>query len=250
LIDRDSMLFWFPTVEELDISKPRTEIVEVGDNFDMIKCIDEGDFPDGLLDGLLEGAKNIGYPLFLRTDQLSGKHRWEKTCYVTSEDVLPNHVYELIEESAMAGFFGLPVKAFAFREFHTLDWRFKAFGGMPVARERRYFIKDGKVLCHHPYWVQGAIDQWWGKVDLPKDWRLTLGELNREDPDEIDALTSYCKAIMEELEGYWSVDFAMEKQGRWFLIDMATGLKSYHPSDCPHCPESQRKLMRHYEGID
>jgi hypothetical protein len=36
--------------------------------------------------------------------------------------------------------------------------------------------------------------------------------------------------------GYWSVDFARTRAGRWVLIDAARGEVSWHPDGCPHNP--------------
>ena len=36
------------------------------------------------------------------------------------------------------------------------------------------------------------------------------------------------------MKGYWSVDYWKAKDGRWILIDMAEGEKSWHPSKCKY----------------
>jgi len=45
-----------------------------------------------------------------------------------------------------------PPAAFMVREFLDLDASFKAFGGLPIAREWRIFASPEKVICYHPYW--------------------------------------------------------------------------------------------------
>jgi len=57
--------------------------------------------------------------------------------------------------------------------------------------------------------------------------------LNTETEEEVKLLTSYAKMVAEQFKGYWSIDFCKAKDGRWILIDMATGQKSWHP-DCPN----------------
>jgi len=56
-----------------------------------------------------------------------------------------------------------------------------------------------------------------------------LKELNTETTDEIEILTGYAEMVARVLDGYWSVDFAYGKNGKWYLIDMATGEHSWHP---------------------
>ena len=228
---KNSLLYWFPKIRTLDIPVPRTKWVTVNENLAQYVYSNKG-FPAKLKRRLKNCGRTVGYPLFLRTDLLSGKHNWEQTCYVKSEDELIQHVYALIEESACAGVLGLDIRAFVFREFIELDWKFKAFRGLPISRERRYFIKDGKVLCHHPYWIEDAIARGWHKYPLPANWREILKQLNVETPEEVQVLTEYAEKVAKTVDGYWSIDFAYSKSGKWYLIDMARGLASWHPK-CP-----------------
>jgi hypothetical protein len=100
---------------------------------------------------------------------------------------------------------------------------------MPVNPERRYFINDGKVLCHHPYWIQAAIT----KPSI-ENWQEVLAEINTETTEEVQLLSGYAELIAKELPGFWSIDFCKAKNGQWYLIDMATGEHSWHPEDCPY----------------
>jgi len=227
---QNSLLYWFPKICNLNIPVPRTEWVLV--EGDLLQYLySEKELPRELRNELIACGRKIGYPLFLRTDNLSGKHDWERTCYVQTENDLVEHVYALIETSACADIIGLDINAFVFREFLQLDWKFKAFEGMPVARERRYFIKDGKVLCHHPYWIEDAIAKGWHKYPLPNNWKKVLKELNKETRREVKTLTDCAAKVAKVMGGFWSVDFACSKSGKWYLIDMARGEASWHP-DC------------------
>ena len=44
-------------------------------------------------------------------------------------------------------------------------------------------------------------------------------------------LKSMAEKVAKVLKGNWSVDFACDVSGAWWLIDMATALHSWHP-DC------------------
>lgn len=241
--ERNSLLFWYPKIPP-DIPMPITKWVE---------------FPTEVGRGLLEPtaesieafepflqqiktiAKEIGYPVFIRTDMASGKHDWENCALVIKEKDLLSHIIATIEFNEMVGVVGLNYKAIVVRAFLELDWRFKAFhGNLPISRERRYFVRDGKVLCRHPYWCYSAIQQA-HKDDgkkllntylphrLPYKWQEMLADLNTETEDEIKLLTSYAEKVAGVISGFWSVDFACSREGTWCLIDMALGEASEHP---------------------
>lgn len=222
----------------------------------MYSYLDGEPLPKGMMEGLKRAAEEMVFPFFLKTDLVSGKHSWEKTCYVQELTELPRHIFRLIETSAMVDIAGLPIKAFVFRELLDLDWRFKAFNGrMPVAKERRYFIRDGKYECYHPYWSEETIAQWYdGRIEAarlygqdeekvvghtPKNWRILLRELNTVDTQERIRLLRYSKLVGEVIKGYWSIDYAQARDGKWYLIDMGLGDASEHPP----CPYNKRKVL-------
>ena len=108
----------------------------------------------------------------MRTDEFSGKHSWKNTCFVEKEEDLRQHIKDLFEDSFMADFIGLPIRALVFRKYLQMDTMFKAFHGeMPVNPEIRYFIKDHEVVCWHWYWVMEAIEKGTDPDKLPKDWK-------------------------------------------------------------------------------
>jgi len=153
-----SLLVWYPKVKDV-LPCPKTVIVELTDDeiSSLVGMLDGIPPSPWLVDRLDAAAREIGYPLFLRSDQGSGKHEWKDTCYVPFEGALLKHVAQLVAWHEMAGILGLSFRALVFREFLTLDAPFTAFNDMPVARERRYFVRDGKAVCWHPYWAEQAV---------------------------------------------------------------------------------------------
>ena len=117
-----------------------------------------------------------------------------------------------------------------------MDSKFTAFyGEMPVNPERRYFIKDGKIQCHHPYWIEEAIEKGTDSKKLPNNWKKVLKEINTETKEEIKLLSKYTNQIAKVFpKGYWSIDFCKAKDGEWILIDMATGGSSWHDDKCKY----------------
>jgi len=226
-VNRNSLMYWFPLIKDLDIPMPKTVTTFINRDY-MVQVLDgKKDWTKEFEDSVKSLAWAISYPLFLRTDMASGKHGWRTTCYVESEDELLSHIAGVLDCNETNIFMGMdPYEALVFREFIPLDSRFTAFQGLPIAKERRYFVKDGEVLCHHPYWVEDAVER--GRPKEEK-WRSLLAEINKEQEAEVALLTSYSKEVSEVLDGYWSIDFAKAKTGRWFLIDCALGNRSWHP---------------------
>lgn len=236
--DKTSLLYWYPKVSDLGILTPKTKIVPLLDKERKEYLFGEDDgFNTGRLEKEIKKVikKELKLPVFMRTDYYSGKHNWDRTCYIDTLDKVHKNLFELVVESKMADIMGpgLPINAIIMREFISMDSRFTAFFGMPVNPERRYFIRDGKSLCHHPYWVKDAIRENASKL-LPENWESIVDEINSESEEEIKVLTGYSQKVADVLDGFWSVDFCKAKDGRWILIDCAEGAKSWHPRDCKY----------------
>lgn len=233
-IDPNSMTLWFPKIENLDIPQPKTLFVPLTPT-ELGRLYKEA-LPNSVVDKVREKCKEIGYPVFVRTDLSSGKHQWDRSCFIESDAKLSDNLYEIQEFNVCVE---LSFVCFVVREYIPMDERFKAFGGMPVNPERRYFVRNGKVVCHHPYWVEDAIgsDSRMPSVD---NWRELTKEVNTETPDEVYLLTQYAETVSALFPGYWSVDFCKAKDGRWILIDMALGEASWHERTCKWKPSEIR----------
>jgi len=219
-----SMDYWFPKTKDLPIPQPRTEVALKEGTVSWMEFLDTPKIFDGQVEHLRSKAKELGYPLFVRTDQSSAKHSYINTCKVESEDRLMRNIYCLIEENIMCD---LNIQTLYFRDFIELDSVFTAFNKIPIAPERRYFVKDGEILCHHPYWPEDAI-----KDPDHEDWESRLRGINFEETCEVILLKRYATIISMAVPGCWSVDFAKAKNGVWYFIDMADARLSWHPKDC------------------
>lgn len=239
-----SMQYWYPRIRDLKIPQPKTKIYKLTEQ--ELKTFHNEQFPGTLIENIQPIISEFSYPLFVRTDFASGKHGWEDTCFIESEEKLVRNILEIVVENLIADLFGFPFEALVFREYIPLEAGFKAFyGNMPVAKERRYFINNKQIQCHHPYWPKEAI-----RTPNKKEWEEILATQNEETEDEIKLLSNYCLMVSEVLDGYWSIDFAYGQDKKWYLIDLAVGEESFHWLDCEFCPEEMRKQYQRINEQD
>ena len=243
---QNSMFYWYPKIKDLDIPQPKTEMYKFTKQ--EFKDIQNERTPKTLLENCKPIAKKIGFPLFMRTDNSSCKHRWLKTCYVPDIDSLEYHFFELLSTSAMQGWMSYNDTGLSFREFLELDYgyygdtKFTAFyGEFPVNKERRYFIKDGGIQCHHPYWYPNAIRN--SNIESPNK-EMILEQINSENKMEIELLSKYALEVASVFSDYWSVDFAKGLNEKWYLIDMARGENSFHWLECKYCSKDMKEQYR------
>lgn len=183
---------------------------------------------DKLVQEIAEARNNFGGYAFLRTGQTSYKHEWKKTCYLTPESDIADHVARLIDFSMMVG---LPCQSWAVREMIATTPITTAFDGdMPIAREIRLFVEDGKLTCAHPYWPEEAFRQGMNTDDKVTDEQIKeLAEM----PD-MTVLTKMAEHVSQSFMYAWSIDFLQDTEGKWWLTDMALAKTSYHWPDCPN----------------
>lgn len=238
------MAYWLPKIRGLKIPMPNTILIPASFSEDG-NCLS-----DETHKRVEATADHMGYPVFIKTDLSAGKHGYAETCYVPTKETLHFNLERLRDDNFCTDCMFTHI---AVRRFLDLAWQFKAFRDLPIAPERRYFINEGKVCCHHPYWPLSAIEFF--NIEFPTDKKLNfeeahelrkqlvkqrkeetlplLREMNVEHPQEINILTDYSEMVGQILPEYWSVDYALGRDGKWYLIDMAEGEKSYHDDNCP-----------------
>ena len=223
MLDKNDLKYWFTKIKASGVPTPKTIIVEAP--ADLIDILD-GDAKVTTYDlfhrHLASAMIEIGLPCFLRTGHTSNKHSWRDSCFVEDISILDHHVMWLTEFSALADIAGLPVSTWAVRELLPTEPAFHAFlGELPITKERRYFINNGKITHKQPYWPPEAIKH--PSTDI---WRPLLDELNRETKEEAEELERLTLQVAKHFHGYWSVDWLWTKRG-WVLIDMAQGKRSF-----------------------
>lgn len=222
-MNKNCISHWLPRLRKTGVKTPNTLLVMTA--VELLR-LDDGETPEGFAEFISElkaAGRAVGFPAFLRTGHTSGKHEWKDTCFWSDPEKIASHVYSIMVYSEMTQVWGLPLDVWAVREFLKTDPAFRAFSGrMPITRERRYFIRDGKVEFHHPYWPPDAIR---GHADDP-DWELKLEALNVETPEEVERLTNLSETVGREFKGYWSLDWLFS-EGQWWCTDMAMGDRSF-----------------------
>jgi hypothetical protein len=226
----NDLAHWFPILVDgidrynLDIKVPETHIIET--DVDLIFLVEpDGREIKGLKEFLLKiesAADKVGYPFFLRTGLISGKHSWRYTCHVPDKESILKHVIALVEESEMAGIIGVPYNTWAVRKMLRVTPVFYAFQGLPVTSERRFFIKDDEVKYNIPYWPEMAI-----RKPSKENWKDLLKEVNAISEEDEKLLSDYCYGLARYIfNEAWSVDWLKTDDG-WYLIDMALAERSW-----------------------
>lgn len=226
--NRNRLSWWFPKIPK-DILVPKTVIIPYeAQSFDgEWKNISE------LCQLITNAGDLLGWPLFLRTDYLSDKHNWKNTCYVPKQESVFDNICALDEMSMMADIHGFPQDMWIARKMIPTTPAFYAFHGeMPIVKERRYFVQDDKVVCHHPYWPTQAFLMGDLACEYPR-WEKLLDEMNVESDSEITLLSGLSSRVGAAIGGSWSIDWLWsEPEGKWYLTDMAEADVSYHWPEC------------------
>ncbi|UYP43946.1 hypothetical protein NEF87_000231 [Candidatus Lokiarchaeum ossiferum] len=255
-MNKNSALFWLPRIQEFkDILIPLTKIIEIDESDGLLLLSGmDSTFKEIYEKKIEQALESFKFPIFIKTDDVAGKHDWKDTCYVEHKEDLYNHIKKLIYYAKKSR---VEFHAILLREFLHLESPFNFFdGNMPVAKERRYFIKDGHVICHHPYWDEEVFFDTFNQDDkrssiflenrsnkkekfqrkYPEEVRdriiRQLREINTESEDEILKLSKIAAKVSTLIDGLWSVDFACDKSGKWYLLDMALAKHSWHPTTC------------------
>jgi len=238
--NRNCLSYWYPRLRAAGLPLPATMIVRT--EVPLIELCD-GQAPDGFdafLQALHAAADGLGgYPVFLRTGQGSGKHDWKRTCFVQAAEELPAHVAALVEWSESVDFLGLPWNVWAVRQFLRLPAPFTAFGGMPVAPEWRFFVRDGQVVCRHFYWPADSIQHWRGEPELPANWQAMLEDMQQVRAADAALLQRIAERAGAALGGAWSIDLCRDRDGTYWLTDCAEAARSFHWPGCPQAASFQ-----------
>ncbi len=242
-MNRNCLSYWFPKLQAAGLPVPKTEILMMPDEHAKIiwslfdgKCTPEqAESLKPFEASVADACDRMGYPCFLRTGHFSGKHNWKNTCFVPDRACVGHRIYNLCEMSEMVGMFGeLPWRIWCVREF--LPTRpiatLQRYGDMPLVREVRAFVRGGEILCVHPYWPAGAIEE--GFREPPENLASIIAMANcvdrLDDAAELNQILSLAAHVFSD-DGAWSVDVLWTELGL-YVTDMAEADRSFHWPDC------------------
>ncbi len=238
-MNQNSALIWLPAIQSAGLPTPRTIVVPYCHR----DCIGIFDGP-GAEDSAVEAFRKvvtdvsaavaeIGPPAFVRTDLSSAKHAG-RSAWLAHEEIAQT-VHRLIEDNEMKFWLERDgPQAILVRQFLRLPAPFTGFNGLPISREWRYFADGDRVICQHPYWPHDAFEEWGPDETAPKNWRDLLTAMH-EPPagEEAQLLKEMAICAARSCGGAaWSVDFAQDGDGKWWLLDMARMECSWHWPDC------------------
>jgi len=240
-LNPNSALYWYPATETIaqeydGLQVPETQVVE----FDFMDCLGvlDGERPAALpTEDLAAAVDAVGDRAFIRTDLTSAKHSGLRAIQATTPTDAERVASWLIGSAAQKSMFPA---AFLIREWVDIESQFTAFDGLPIGVEYRVFSTPDEHLCTHYYWPEESLED----ADPSSSMWRTL----RKDIEAVRTppwLGAAARGVafeadfqhgIDDPERAWSVDFARDIDGGWWLIDMALADESWHPA-CEHAEE-------------
>jgi hypothetical protein len=247
----NSALYWFPPLEKSGLPVPETVFVEADFRL-LVEALEPKEASAEAINARLRVHSQIEDTLtskgpfaFLRSDLSSAKHNGPRAYRIgtrpgTADDNdIFESIAETVEDNEMKFWLAEAYpKAFMVRQWLSLKHSFTAFGmgraGHPIAREFRVFMNSrmGERKIYF-YWPHNAIE---GHHPSDKRWKELLAEmgpLTNAEYHYLFGMATAAVAALQESEhkdvNDWSVDFAQDIRGQWWLIDMALARDSWRP---------------------
>ena len=233
-LNPNSALYWLPATRDVaanyaEVHVPQTEIIR----FDFMESLGvlEGERPEALPYSKLEAAaRDLGWPAFLRTDLSSAKDEGMSAIRVTGPDSVPGVVSRLMHDTAEKT---MRPAAFLVREWIDIESTFEAFGGLPIGVEFRVTATPDRHLCTHYYWPQEKIRKASVPANVVESRQSDLAAAPRPPwlgaAAQTAAAAANARGGVDDPQRAWSVDFARDETGDWWLIDMALATDAWHP---------------------
>ncbi len=236
---RNSALIWEPAVKAAGLPSPPTIMVPY-DHMEIAGAMEDNQpcpaFPM-LCEVVDAAAREIGYPVFIRTDLSSAKHSGSCAWSAGDGRDISCALSRTIEDNEMKFWMSRErPQAIMIRKLLALPASFSAFRGLPISQEWRFFADADEVICAHPYWPEEALER---HVDGDvSGWREDLAVAHAEPLEMAELRLMAVRAAVACGGGRWSVDFARDHQGKWWLLDMAVMADSWHWPGCPNAAVS------------
>lgn len=221
---------WLPALDRKVVNIPRTVFVNASRENLFNFMEDEEDLH--CFQNLKDAGDIVGWPFFLRTNMASAKHCGPVAFKVESEDDIRRAAGLTFQDNVIKSI-DLNFDSFMVRSWLDLEHAFTAFDGLPISAEWRVLCDGYSISKDGFYWPKDAIkdadvEDWEDKLDQFR--AVTFAAFTESGCYEKAAQS--VQAVNKRLgTNYmeWSVDFAMDKNKKWWLIDMAPAAVSWRP---------------------
>lgn len=224
-IDRTSARYWLAPLQDAGLPIPATALVDF-DHYSLLGCLEPGGdeaYLAAVAERIRVACETIGYPVFLRNDLTSAKHDGPGSYRIGDAGDITSVLLANVEDAELKLFpYGPAPSMFLVRAWIDVLAGFTAFGGLPIGCEWRLFANPEGVSCVHAYWPEDAI-----VAPDHSDYRSLLHKMQAITPVERVYVDTAKAAVI--LDGDFSVDWALDVSGNWWLIDVAVASESWHP---------------------
>ncbi|MBL4648883.1 MAG: ATP-grasp domain-containing protein [Aureispira sp.] len=166
-----------------------------------------------------EGLKSFGNQAIIVKDYVkSQKHYWKEACFIPDASDLENVekiTRRFIELQDVDFNIGLVYRAFVALE-HLAE---HSVSGMPLTKEFRILVKEGKVIQAFNYWDEG-------------------------DYEAISPNLKFLDSVIPSIKSnFFSVDIAQQKNGQWIIVELGDGQVSGLPDNADKAAFYERLLV-------
>jgi len=272
-ISKNSMLYWWYRVYRADVPKPRTFVLR----FDHLLKVKHVILFEACYHGEEEGIEEIcnytrevlrmrarraieiveeeglGYPVFMRTDHVALKHDRTLPYRVNRPEEFYDKMKHFIALATPSRLRIPEPRAFFIREWIEPETWIEQdccslFKDKPYNRiEVRTIVRDGKFAGAFPYYhINGMLQNYYGVYeDTPWSYIVErYREYAKITVNAISKLKTYAELIGKEIDGSWSIDFMLSKNGEWYFIDMALEEDSWKPPTIDKLPKEATRVLR------
>lgn len=137
-------------------------------------------------------------PVIVKDYVKSQKHYWNEACFI------PNAADKVRVESVVNKFIELQAsdlnEGLVFREYVELEeLTTHSTSGMPLTKEFRLFVKEGKVMTIYKYWDEG-------------------------DYQNVEPIIEGFEQIIPKIRSnFFTMDIAKKKDGNWIIVELGDG---------------------------
>jgi hypothetical protein len=221
---RNSMLHWYPRLENISVPCPATEFFSLNQASSSIELIEGGVETDALMETLsdipVEEISSKVEELPTEKSHIRGDFKSSSLAggegreIIADNKVIHEQVLHLLDSLLMSGF---PKQALVVREWVDVDTIAESYMGH-IAPEVRFIVDGGEVLG-------GFVDVYEEEFDSSfseQDVKNILSDLEETFEENYDYLKEIAEKVAKEFdETGWSVDFIQDTEGSWHITDMA-----------------------------